>query len=350
MTLDLHRVRGALLCSAVGDALGRPVKAITSTRRLHFKYGKDAPTRLAFSGAAPARVTDETQQVLFVAAGLIRHRLHETDRSRTVVHSLRNWRRTQRGPGLVHADGWLAADARLYFRHLPERTTELALDEDGPTARPTLDTPVNSSAGPTAMTRSLPYGIISETTEQAFQSALEDAAWTHGEPLAQLAAGYYAAVIQGIVRGASLGQAMQAASVPLLAAEGLDGPIGRRVDAATHIAAGGPPSAKHLEAMGDARRADAALAIALCCAMSVEDGTAYGFVRSMWRAVAHGGSSDTTGAAAGAILGGLLGVDVIPHPWLIDLEMLDVLEKVAKDLFAIATGRPVNEGDYPPLR
>ncbi len=350
MTLDLHRVRGALLCSAVGDALGRPVKAIEVTRRLHFKFGKEAPTRLAYTGAPPARVTDETQQVLFVADGLIRHHLHETDRSETVHHALRNWRRTQRGPGLLHNDGWLASDKRLYFRHLPERTTELALDEDGPTERPSPAHPVNVSAGPTAMTRSLPYSVVSETTEEAFQSAFEDAAWTHGDPIAQLAAGYYAAMNHSILRGNPLGQAIESAAIPLLAAEGLDGPIGRAVNAAKHIAAGGPPSAEHLEAMGDARHADAALAIGLCCAMSVEDGTGYGFVRALWRAVAHGGSSDTTGAVAGAVLGGLLGVDVIPHPWLIDLEMLDVLEKTAKDLFATATSRPFNEADYPPLR
>lgn len=350
MPLDLHRVRGALLCSAVGDALGRPVKAIEVTRRLLFKYGKEAPTRLAYSGAPPARITDETQQLLFVADGLIRHHLHETGRSEAVVHALRNWRRTQRGPGLLHSDGWLASDPRLYFRHLPERTTELALDEDGPTERPGLDSPVNTSAGPTAMTRSLPYSVVSASAEEAFQGAFEDAAWTHGDAIAQLAAGYYAALNHSILRGVPLGQALDAAGVPLVAAEGLDGPIGRSIDAAKHIAAGGPPSPEHLEAMGDARHADAALAIGLCCAMSVEDGTAYGFVRAMWRAVAHGGSSDTTGAVAGAVLGGLLGVDVIPHPWLIDLEMLDVLEKAAKDLFAAGTGRDLNGSDYPPLR
>jgi ADP-ribosylglycohydrolase len=350
MTLDLHRVRGALLCSAVGDALGRPVKAIDATRRLHFKYGKEAPTRLAYSGAPPARITDETQQVLFVADGLIRHKLHETDRTTSVIHALRNWRRTQHGPGLAHNDGWLAADKRLYFRRLPERTTELALDEDRPTERPTLATPVNTSAGPTAMTRSLPYGVVSESVEDAFQSAFEDAAWTHGDPIAQLAAGYYAAVMYSILRGTPLGQSIQSASIPLLSAEGLNGPIGRSIDAAKHIAAGGPPSAHHLEAMGDARHADAALAIGLCCTMSVEDGTAYGFVRALWRAVAHGGSSDTTGAITGALLGGLLGMDVVPHPWLIDLEMLDILEKTAKDLFATATGREVNADDYPRLR
>lgn len=347
MSLDLHRVRGAVLCAAVGDALGRPVKAIEVTRRLQFKYGREAPSRLSYSGAPPALITDETQQSLFMADGLIRHLTHEIPRTEAIRKALMAWKRTQAGPGGLHRDGWLAQQSRLYFRRLPERTTELAIDALDRGEHPTRDAPINDSAGPTATTRSLPYAIALPTASDAFTAAFEDAALTHGDPLAQLAAGAYARLLHDLLRGIPLGAALDRVTAQLQESEGLDGPIQTVIQNARHVAAGGPCEPHHLEAMGDARTAPAALAIALCCAMTLEDTTAYGFVRAMWRSVCHGGSSDTTGFLTGGLLGALLGVESIPHPWLIDLEMIEVLEKVARDLYSVGTGRSVDPSDYP---
>lgn len=46
----------------------------------------------------------------------------------------------------------------------------------------------------------------------------------------------------------------------------------------------------------------------------------------------HSGDSDSTGAITGNILGLLLGRDAIPARWLIDLELREEIEQIARDL------------------
>lgn len=50
-----------------------------------------------------------------------------------------------------------------------------------------------------------------------------------------------------------------------------------------------------------------------------------------------GGDSDSTGSLTGRILGTALGAEVIPARGLADLELRDVLERMASDLLAIRT-------------
>jgi len=49
--------------------------------------------------------------------------------------------------------------------------------------------------------------------------------------------------------------------------------------------------------------------------------------------VNHSGDSDSTGAITGSILGALLGDGAIPQSWLNELELRDVIEEIAEDLF-----------------
>jgi ADP-ribosylglycohydrolase len=50
-------------------------------------------------------------------------------------------------------------------------------------------------------------------------------------------------------------------------------------------------------------------------------------------------SADSAGSIAGNLLGVLFGVDAIPHTWLDELELRDVIERLAIDLNAIASGK-----------
>ena len=53
----------------------------------------------------------------------------------------------------------------------------------------------------------------------------------------------------------------------------------------------------------------------------------------------HGGDSDSTGCLTGQLLGTARGQEVIPARWLADLELRDVIERVADDLIAVRTER-----------
>jgi len=337
-----------MFAAATGDALGSPIKASSVVRRIHFKYGKEAPSRLAYAGAPPAQWTDETQQLLFVADGLIRHAVHGGQREHHVRDALRCWLLTQKGPGVVRRGGWLMQQELLFFRRLPERVVELALGDAAERPGAQHAPMPNEADGPTAVTRAVPYAICAPTADDAFAWACHDAGWTHGDPVVGLCAGAFAALLHPLLRGAPLADALNGL-VPLLHQhEGLEGPVQKCLTTARHIAAGGPPEPHHLEALGDGRDAGSAFTIALTCTMALEDATPYGFVRALWRAACHGGSSDTTSCLTGALAGALLGVDAIPHPWLIDLAGLEILDRMATDLWAVSTLRPIDVAAYAP--
>lgn len=50
-------------------------------------------------------------------------------------------------------------------------------------------------------------------------------------------------------------------------------------------------------------------------------------------AVNHSGDSDSTGSITGNIIGALYGVDIIPKKWILLLELKDLIEEIAGDLF-----------------
>ena len=52
----------------------------------------------------------------------------------------------------------------------------------------------------------------------------------------------------------------------------------------------------------------------------------------MIAAVNHNGDSDSTGAIAGNILGAYLGMNAIPDKYTENLELIDVIRKVAENL------------------
>ena len=93
-------------------------------------------------------------------------------------------------------------------------------------------------------------------------------------------------------------------------------------------AAGNNSDLEAIEQIGEGCVAEETLAIAVYCALRHKDDFAAG-IRA---AVNHSGDSDSTGAIAGNILGTHLGYSKIPHEFIDDLELLDVLSMLAADL------------------
>jgi ADP-ribosylglycohydrolase len=71
------------------------------------------------------------------------------------------------------------------------------------------------------------------------------------------------------------------------------------------------------------------MAIAVFCALRYQDDLAEGLTA----AVTHDGDSDSTGAIAGNILGAWLGMEAIPADWLDDLELRDVVDRMAQRIY-----------------
>ena len=80
--------------------------------------------------------------------------------------------------------------------------------------------------------------------------------------------------------------------------------------------------------LGEGWVAEETLAIAVYCALKYSDD----FEQAVIAAVNHSGDSDSTGAVAGNILGASLGVSGIPDKFKDNLELKDVIIKMAGDL------------------
>ena len=89
------------------------------------------------------------------------------------------------------------------------------------------------------------------------------------------------------------------------------------------------PAPETIEKMGGGWVGEEALAISLYCALAAEGD----FAKGVRLAVNHTGDSDSTGSITGNILGAMQGRAAIPALWLEELELNDVIEEIAGDLF-----------------
>jgi ADP-ribosyl-[dinitrogen reductase] hydrolase len=322
--------------------------------------GSGAPERLPKHRSGKAIVSDDTQMTLFTAEGLIRARHRAIDRgvcSPTVVllGAYQRWFATQTEEGLERWQdplyrGWLLDVPELSAARAPGNTCLSALAATLETeVVPSVEAPPNDSKGCGAVMRSAPIGLVASDPEEAFDLGRDAALLTHGHPSGYLSAAYFAAVVQQIVRGTPLPGAMRSADELLRRARGPDEVIAA-VEAARRAAAdGAPPSRDAIERLGGGWVGEEALGIALLCALTTRDGTPGSIAESLWRAVAHGGDSDSTGSLTGNLLGAMHGVEALPPAWLEDLELRDVIERLAQDLHAAyVLGLAPDFERYPP--
>ena len=92
-----------------------------------------------------------------------------------------------------------------------------------------------------------------------------------------------------------------------------------------------------------------ALAIALLCALTSEGRAPDQVAATLWRSVAHGGDSDSTGSLTGNLLGAMFGPESLPAKWCGELEMRDLIERIARDLWLASHDPSALDGAaYPP--
>ncbi len=330
------RFTGCLLGGGVGDALGAPVEFMTTTE-IHRRFGPDGVSDYEPAYGRKGAVTDDTQMTLFTAEGLILHRARNSDGPivESVYHAYLRWLSTQReaGEGALlkqhgscgMVDGILIGFSALHSRRAPGNACLSSLSSG---RMGTLQEPINNSKGCGGVMRIAPVGLFLGEDAAVFDAACEIAAITHGHPTGYLAAGCLALIIHRLKVGDGLPDAARAALTALESRPHHE-ETSRAVKSAMRAWETEPPSFRAVERLGAGWIAEEALAIGLYCALAAGDD----FEKGVCLAVNHGGDSDSTGAVAGNILGLLLGRGAIPPRYLESLELAEVIEEIAMDLF-----------------
>ncbi|KMS74034.1 ADP-ribosylglycohydrolase family protein [Streptomyces leeuwenhoekii] len=324
------RVRGTLLGTAVGDALGAPVDG-ADLAAIRETYGAEGLADLAPAYGRRGAVTHLTQLTLFSVDGLIRAQVRRDTGAwhpPTDVHrAYLRWAATQRdwGPDERRAeDGWLAREEWLYTRRDPTRALLLGL---GDTVMGTPDAPKNpEERGPEAAGRSAPFGLLVGWDPQLVaQLAVECAAQTHGHPAARLAAAAYAVTVHGLARGAALEPAVRHALVVLATRPGHE-PVSEALQEALGAVRQGLPTPERVAGLVGDGTAEELVATAVYCASVGEDAR-----HGLALAVNHDGPSAAAGALTGGLLGALHGETALPPAWVAELEGRPTLLELADD-------------------
>ena len=327
-----------MLGGAVGDALGAPVEFL-DLAEIRRRHGHSGIVGLEAVYGRKGAITDDTQMTLFTAEGLILSRVrpeygHGGQRT-AIYHAYLRWPFTQdahRQEQLVNAhgtcaviDGILTGHRALFSQRAPGNTCLSALRSG---KMGSMDQPINDSKGCGGLMRVAPIGMAYPDAEQSFQLGCASAAITHGHPTGYLCAGFLAALISRMASGESILGALPDASRILTTYKDHDECL-KAVEGAVELSHISNPAPEVIEHLGKGWVADEALAIGLYCALVAGDD----FRRGVLLAVNHSGDSDSTGAVTGNIMGAQYGTGSIPSEWLCDLEMKDVIEEVAADVY-----------------
>lgn len=339
-TTQRQKVGQCLILGAVGDALGVPVE-FSRAATIAKTYGTSAPQNLSYGGEKPAPFSDDTQMTLFVAEGLVRaieagradERSHfRAEQARSLVH----WLATQDGRVYddIGADGSaLLAVEGLHQTRAPGNTCLTSCRHIYRGGKlPDLDHRINDSKGCGAVMRSAPYGLAAATAGQAFAWARDAGVLTHCHPSGYLSAAYFAALVQALVAGSTLTEAMAGAD-DLLAEEAGAEETAAALASARQAAAKGMFSFEAMSALGEGWVGEEALALALACALAVDVDDAQSIRQMMWMAARHDGDSDSTAALLGSLIGAMVDDPrVLPTDWIDELAMREVIDEVSSTL------------------
>ena len=322
----LERIKGCLLGGAVGDALGAPVEFLEWSV-IEARFGPQGIIDFVPAYGITAAITDDTQMMLFTAEGLLRAYVRGSSRGACHVpdvihHSLLRWLITQGHAAAipVDRDGWLFEQPALWSRRTPGTTCLTALK-----ASPRLGAVAeNNSKGCGALMRAAPCAFFAN----AFDYAAQSGRLTHGHPTGYLAAGMFADILQRIVdREDSLEHAITQSLAQYGQVPGMEETRALIERVLFFFYEGYQPTAQRIGELGGGWVAEETLAIGLWCALaasSLEEGVI--------RAVNHGGDSDSTGLITGHLLGAQYGAAAIPARWFEQLELREVIVRVAEDL------------------
>lgn len=343
------RYAACLSGGAMGDALGYPVEFM-SKNEIISKFGDNGITELAIDRTSgKALISDDTQMTLFTADGLIWSHLRCTERGigsyegSGTLQSYYRWYYTQ--TGTICDDYWLKKQPHetdndiityhktileypeLFARRAPGNSCLSALAKD---RMGTVEIPVNNSKGCGGVMRVAPVGFfLHKNVEEAMVHGMGIAALTHGHPTGYVAAGAFAAIIAELVKGKSLPESLETTFL-LLKGYDKNQETTLALKRAVESANSDMDTSKAISQLGEGWVAEEALAVAVYCALKEKD-----FKKALQMAVNHDGDSDSTGAICGNILGAEGGMEVIPHSWLPQVELKELILDMGQKLYLV---------------
>ena len=340
---DLNRFKGCLLGGAVGDALGYAVEFMREPQ-IFAQYGPGGITRYDLK-QGKALISDDTQMTLFTAVGLLYGETHgEMPETREALRgairlAYLDWYQTQTQLPPPRAErprvAWLSYFEELYHRRAPGNTCMLALGKGG---CGTIESPINNSKGCGGVMRVAPIGLYycdkEGRDEEADLLGAEAAAITHGHALGYLPAAALVHIVRILASGkqteikAAVVEAANSLCALFLEASELEYLL-TLMRRAIELSEQSMSDLEAIHELGEGWVAEETLAIALYCALKYP----HDFETAIIASVNHKGDSDSTGAVTGNILGAYLGADAIPDYYLEKLEMRDIIEEVAEDLY-----------------
>ncbi len=339
--IELDKTRGCLFGGAVGDALGYPVEFRTA-EQIFANYGeKGIQDYELFYGKA--YISDDTQMTLFTANGLLVGYTRFCLRGIMgawqvyVEQAYKDWLITQKSEGKcgnAQGNSWLLNIRDFYHRRAPGNTCLSALEQE---KCGSVNRPVNGSKGCGGVMRVAPIGLYLPKHMKDIRDidmvGAEVAALTHGHPLGYIPAAALTHIIVRCVQTSwSMDEIIQDAiktTSELFADKAYIDEFVYLMKRAMELAQEERNDLDAIRELGEGWVAEETLAIAVYCALKYQND----FAKAVTVSVNHDGDSDSTGAVTGNIMGAYLGYQSIPRKYIEPLELKEVIEEIAQDLY-----------------
>lgn len=342
------RMLGSMLAAAAGDALAAPVTDLTIDE-IRERCGESGVTE--YDRGRSGTFSTDMQVVLFALDGLIR--AHATVRSWPTENplpvqqlALQRWLHS-RGVPWSEAAGpladqhpepgsWLLERPELVGDDVPEcavaaATRRFAASETTP----------SDLRSPDGVVRSGLVALWSEDRHEVFETAARGAALTCPHPGDHLAAGAAAVIVDGLLRGQPLDDAVRAARAVLVTFAGHE-ECDAALQAALDLAENDTPNPQELtDTLGTGETGSQALAIAVAATASTS-----GIGKAVLVAVNHSGPSAATATLCGVLSGALHGAAGVPGVWLRDLQYRDVIEELVRDALLEFSPKPPQDANW----
>ena len=336
---DFNKIAGCLIGGAAGDALGYAVE-FEDESEIFKTYGEGGIRQYALSGGK-AVISDDTQMTLFTAEGILAAKdpYDYTEYILGMYDAYQSWLKTQQFSNKKTKKAfWLNDIPELNKRRAPGNTCLMALRSHGMGC---IDEPINNSKGCGGVMRVAPIGLYYSPDRQSLQKTdmwgAQAAALTHGHPLGYIpAAGLVHIVNLAMYKSEMMLKEIvddmirEVTELFMEAAPGYSRNFQELMEKAVRLAVEQTDvdDLTAIHELGEGWVAEETLAIAIYCSLRHADD----FDAALIAAVNHKGDSDSTGAVTGNILGAYLGLEKIPKKYTENLELVDVLEKVAREL------------------